>query len=154
MPRMSARATAVFLACIALLWVVLPRLRPATNEASEVRQAETKLDQASAQRRIRVLQNMIGSDFSTVDSAGNQVTRAQFLNRLRSSPWKVEALHLKGLEIRFYSDVAVVTGSDQVQARDKKGDQRSTAYRFLHVFQKRNGHWFLIAALGSSPGLP
>lgn len=154
MPRMSARASAVFLACIALLWVILPRLRPATDQASAVRETEMKLDQASAQGDIRALDGMMGSDFSTVGLEGDRETRSEFLDRLRESPWKIESLRQTGLQIRFYGDLAVVTGSDQIRGRNSTGEVRDTPYRFLHVFQKRDGHWLLIAGLGSHPGLP
>jgi ketosteroid isomerase-like protein len=154
MPRMSARAIAVFLALIAVLWVVMPRLRPATDEAEAVRETETKLDQASAQGDIQALDGMIGPDFSSVNGNGNREDRSEFLDRLRTNPWRIESLHPTGIEIRIYGDVAVVTGADEVRSRDSAGLQSDTAYRFLHVFQKRDGHWLLIAGLGSNPGLP
>jgi ketosteroid isomerase-like protein len=154
MPRMSARATAVFLAGIALLWVLLPRLRPATDDVSAVRDAEATLDRALARSQIRILDNLIGSDFSTVGPDGRRETRSEFLDRLRDNPWKVESLRQENLEIHFYGGMAVVTGADRIQARDAAGQDRSGDYRFLHVFQKRDGRWLLIAGLGSQPAVP
>lgn len=154
MPRMSARATAVFLAALALLWVLLPRLRPATDELSAVREAENLFDRASARGDSQALGQMVGSDFSTVDADGKREDRSKFLDHVRTSPWKVESLRQENLDIHFYGDMAIVTGAERIHARDAAGKDRSGDYRFLHVFQKRNGQWLLIAALGSHLAVP
>jgi ketosteroid isomerase-like protein len=149
MPRMSARATVVFLAVLALLWVLLPRLRPASDDISAVRATEARLIQASAQGDIPALDAMIASDFSTVDGGGNRENRTEFLGNLGTDPWKIESLRQENLQIRFYGDMAIVTGANDVQERNAAGRSRSEAYSFLHVFQKRDGRWMLIAGMGS-----
>jgi len=154
MPRMSARATAVFLAGLALLWVLLPRLRPATDDTLAVRDAEAKLARASASGNIQVLDQLIGSDFSTVGADGNRETRSELLDHLRTSPWKIESLRQGNLEIRFYGDMAVVVGADRVQARNAAGQDRDQSYRFVHVFQKHHSQWLLVTGMGSDDAVP
>lgn len=154
MPRMSARATAVFLGGLTLLWLLLPRLRPATDDVSGVRQAERRFDRAMATDDIPVLEKMLGGGFSTMNANGNRLTRPEFLDRLRTSPWKIESLRQKNVEIHFYGDMAVVSGADRIWARNQSGQDRRGDYPFLHVFEKRGGHWLLIAGLGSRLAVP
>ncbi|HVB34538.1 MAG TPA: nuclear transport factor 2 family protein [Patescibacteria group bacterium] len=151
---MSARATAVFLAVLTLLWVLLPRLRPATDDVSAVRDAEDRLDLAAARGDIRSLDRMIGGDFSMLGAGGNRETRSELLDRIRNNPWKIETLRQKNLEIHFYGETAVVTGADRIESRNAAGQDRTGIYRFLHVFEKRNGRWLLIAGLGSQMAVP
>lgn len=154
MPRMSARATAFFFAVLALLWVLLPRLRPATDDTVAVRDAENALAQASASGNFQALNQLIGSDFSTVDAEGNRETRSELLARLRTSPWKIESLRQGNLEIHFYGGMAVVVGVDRIRARNVAGQDRAEASRFVHVFQKRNGRWLLATGMGPDDRLP
>lgn len=151
MPRMSLRATAVFLAALVLFWVLLPRLRPATDDISAVRDAEAQLARASASGNVRVLDQLIGSEFSALDANGNRETRSELLDHLRNRPWKIESLRQGHLEIRFYSNMAVVAGVDRIQARDLAGQDSPRTYRFVHVFQKRHGRWLLVTGMGSDP---
>lgn len=154
MPRMSLRATAVFLAVLALLWVLLPRLRPATDDLSAIRDAEARLARASASGNVRVLDRLIGTNFSTLDSDGRRETRSELLEQLRTSPWKIQSLRQGNLEIHFYSGMAVVVGIDRIRARDAAGRDRQETYRFVHVFQKRHGRWLLVTGLGSDAAVP
>ena len=154
MPRMSLRATAVFLAGLALLWVLLPRLRPANDGVSAIRDAEAKLTRASASGNVPVLDRLIASDFSTVGSGGNRETRTELLKRLQGSPWKIASLRQENLEIHFYGEMAVVVGVDGIHSRNAAGQDRNEAYRFVHVFQKRRGRWLLVTGMGSEEAVP
>jgi len=149
MPRMSARAAVIFLMGLVLLWVTLPRLRPATDDTGAVREAETRLVHAALKGDGQSLGQIVADDFFAIDADGKRETRATLLERLRSNPWRVASFHQQDLEIHLYGETAVVTGVDQVQARDAGGRDRSGAYRFLHVFQKRDGRWLLIAGQGA-----
>ena len=148
MPRMSARAAVIFLAALVLLWVALPRLQPAADDAGAVREIEAQLAQAAAQGNAQALDRIVASDFFAVDADGNPETRTTILDRLRTNPWHIQSLQQQALQIHLYGETAVVTGVDRVQARDSNGRDRSGAYRFLHVFQKRSGRWWLIAGQG------
>lgn len=146
MPRMSARATAVFLAGILLLWFALPRLRPATDERVAVRETEYRLARASADGNTRALHGIVAHDFYAVNAAGDRETRQTLFNRYRASHWQVESFQEEELKIRLYGKTAVVTGVDHVKARDARGAAHDNAFRFLHVFRKRQGRWWLVAA--------
>ena len=134
---------------LVLLWVALPRLRPATDDAGAVRETETRLVQAALKGDAQALGGIVANDFFAIDANGNRETRTTILDRLRTNPWHVASFQQQDLEIHLYGETAVVTGVDRVQARDAAGRDRSGAYRFLHVFQKRNGHWWLIAGQGA-----
>jgi len=149
MPRMSARAAVVFLVGLVLLWVALPRLRPATDDAGAVQQTETRLVQAALKGDSQAVGGIVANDFFAIDADGNRETRTTILDRFRNSPWKIASFQQQDLEIHLYGQTAVVTGVDRVQARDANGRDRSGAYRFLHVFQKRGGQWWLIAGQGA-----
>jgi ketosteroid isomerase-like protein len=149
MPRMSARAAVIFLAALVLLWVALPRLQPAADDAGAVREMESRLTRAAAQGNAKAVDGMVASDFFAIDSDGNPETRDTILNRLRTNPWRVKSLQQQNVQIHLYGETAVATGVDQVEARDVAGRDRSGVYRFLHVFQKRNGRWWLIAGQGA-----
>lgn len=143
---MSARATAVFLAGIFVLWFSLPRLRPATDESVAVRETEVRLAHASAKGNVRQLNQIVAQDFREVNAAGNRETRQTLLDRYRASHWHVESFTEQGLKVRLYGKTAVVTGIDRVKARDASGASHDNSYRFRHVFRKRQGRWWLVAA--------
>jgi ketosteroid isomerase-like protein len=149
MPRMSARAAVIFLTGLVLLWVALPRLRPATDDTGAVRESETRLVEAALKGDGQSLGEIVADDFFAIDADGRRETRTTVLERLRDNPWRVASFHQRDLEIHLYGETAVVTGVDLVEARDAGGRDRSGAYRFLHVFQKRDGRWWLIAGQGA-----
>ncbi|MDE3135951.1 MAG: nuclear transport factor 2 family protein [Acidobacteriota bacterium] len=146
---MSPRAAVIFLAALVLLWVALPRLQPASDDAGTVREMESRLAQAAAKGNAKALDGIVANDFFAVDADGNPETRSTVLDQLRTNPWNVQAFQQQDLEIHLYGQTAVSTGVDRVQARDASGRDRSGVYRFLHVFQKRNGRWWLIAGQGA-----
>jgi ketosteroid isomerase-like protein len=142
---MSARATVVFLAVIFVLWITLPRLRPATDEVVAVRDAEARLSRASALGDTQALSQIVAKDFFAVDASGKPETRQTLLNLYRTSPWKVVSFRQESVQVHLYGETAVVTGVDRVQTRDRAGHERFDNYRFLHVFQKSHGRWQLIS---------
>lgn len=154
MPRMSARAAVIFLAALVLLWVTLPRLRPATDEASTVRDVESRLARATARDNAKILGSIVAGDFFAVDADGHRETRATILDRARRDPWRVKSFRQENLEIHFYGKTAVATGVDRIEALDAAGRDRSGSYRFLHVFQRRDGRWWLIAGQGVGLSVP
>ena len=127
-------------------------LAKATSESNDaqVSAAQSAVTQAAAQGNAKALDGMVASDFFAIDSDGNPETRDTILNRLRTNPWRVKSLQQQNVQIHLYGETAVATGVDQVEARDAAGRDRSGVYRFLHVFQKRNGRWWLIAAFISA----
>jgi ketosteroid isomerase-like protein len=149
MPRMSARAALIFLAALVLLWVALPRLHPAADDAGTVREMEAQLAQAAAKGNAKALDGIVANDFFAVDADGKPQTRSTVLDQLRTNPWHIQSFQQQDLEIHLYGQTAVATGVDRVQGRDAAGRDRSGVYRFLHVFQKRNGRWWLIAGQGA-----
>lgn len=154
MPRMSARAAVIFLAALVLLWVTLPRLRPATGNVGGVQAVETRLARAEARGDTKALSGIIAGDFFSVDANGNRETRTTILDRIRANRWHVQLFQQEDLEIHLYGQTAIATGFDRVQARDAGGRSYSGTYRFLHVFQERKGRWWLIAGEGMPLAAP
>jgi ketosteroid isomerase-like protein len=149
MPRMSTRAAVIFLAALVLLWVALPRLHPAADDAGTVAEMEAQLAQAVARGSAQALNGIVAEDFFAVDAEGHPETRSTVLDQFRTNPWHVQSFQQLDLQIHLYGQTAVATGVDRVQARDAGGRDRSGVYRFLHVFQKRDGRWWLIAGQGA-----
>ena len=139
----------MFIAGALLLWLVMPRALPVSDDTQAVRQAEQQFTQASAQGDVHALSLILASDFIATDAKGKRENRTQVLDGFRSTPWRVESLRQENVQIRFYGPTAVVTGTDLVTARNAAGLDRNVSYPFVHVFRKRGGQWYLIAGRGS-----
>ncbi len=139
----------MFVACALLLWLVMPRALPVSEDTQAVREAEQQLAQASAQGNVHALGLILSSDFIATDAKGNRENRAQVLDGFRATPWRVESLRQENVRIRLYGPTAIVTGTDLVTAHNAAGLDRDVSHPFVHVFRKRGGQWFLIAGRGS-----
>lgn len=128
-----------------MLWVALPRLRPATDDVVAVREVEARLSRASALGDTQALSQIVAKDFFAVSRSGKPENRQALLDLYRTSTWKVVSFRQGSIQVHLYGETAIVTGVDRVRTRDRAGHERLDSYRFLHVFEKKDGRWQLIS---------
>ena len=74
------------------------------------------------------------------------LTKAQELELIKSGDIKVESVTTSDLKVRFYGDVAVVTGADIDKGSYYKGKDVSGRYLWMDVLVKRSGRWQAVAS--------
>jgi len=93
---------------------------------------------------IATIDRTLGDDFVCICD-GAEVTKKQAIADFKSGDSKVESTKLGEMKIRFFGEVAVVTGSDDRKG-SYKGKDISGHYVWTDVLVKRQGNWQEVAA--------
>jgi ketosteroid isomerase-like protein len=109
---------------------------------------------------VNALQGILRDDYINLDPTGqiqNKVDTLKLTDEMSSNPKKAEAaaLSITAVRVRFYGDVAVLTGAASV------GGSKMTGIRFAHIWVKSGDQWLLstsqstkIAPLPNTPHAP
>lgn len=94
--------------------------------------------QFSLSRDTKMFNTMVADDFITTDSTGRVFDKAEEMEILRSSDFKLDSLQMDDFNIRMFGDTAVVTSRSNVKG-SYKGQDISGQYQVTQVFQRRPG---------------
>ena len=114
------------------------------KDEKELLQLERDWTQASVKADATALGKILGDDWVGQGPTG-AATKAQALADLKSGDSKTESITLGDMKVRFFGDIAVVTGSDEEKS-SYKGKDTSGRYTWTDVFVKRKGHWQAVAS--------
>jgi ketosteroid isomerase-like protein len=124
----------------------------ATNAEQEVRAFLGEYDRAVANRDIAFLERVLPEDYVFTGANGRKSNRAQvlkFLTQERASPsYRMVSLKHENVVVRAVGDMAVVTNdytSRTTPFAASNAEPDSNSGRHTGVFEKRNGHWMVIA---------
>ena len=125
-----------------LLIAIVASVQAASSRSREdaVLKFEHEWADAWVKGDIKAISRMVTDDFIEIDPAGKVNTRAEHIAQFTSGAFKLQSLVLSNLRVRFYGDVAVVTGL----AEDKgshNGQNISGTYSFTDVLVRRGGEW-------------
>lgn len=112
------------------------------NETAE--QVERRRFAAMIAQDVAALEPMLAEELNYCHSNGEVETKPQFLETIRSGRLRYEALDVKGLDVRLYDDIAVLTGRAMARVQTA-GQTRELDLRFTDAYVKRQGRWQLIA---------
>lgn len=118
------------------------------STAQTLIQVEHDWMNAMLNRDTAKLEQILAANFRYTDPDGNQLTRLQTTDELKSGALKFDAFEMNEINVQFYQDAAVVfgiftfRGSSQGQAFDEH-------VRCSDFFVKQDGHWIAVASQAS-----
>jgi ketosteroid isomerase-like protein len=128
------------LALIGLLIAPLGWAQTAGTAEQELLNVENSWKQAVVNRDAASLQRLYADEYLSTDQEGMVWNKAQDIAIDTTGNSRLGAYNLDGLKVRFYGDVAVVTGRN-VSKGTLFGKAAKGQSRFTDVFVKRDGRW-------------
>jgi ketosteroid isomerase-like protein len=110
----------------------------------EVLRIENELTAALLRGDIAALERLYADDYVSVNPDGILGEKASVLREFQSGEIRFLSIVTDEVAVHVYENTAVVTGRAAVRGRFQ-GKERSQQWRFMHVFIKRHGGWFLVA---------
>ncbi|HQR06327.1 MAG TPA: nuclear transport factor 2 family protein [Gemmatales bacterium] len=90
------------------------------------------------------LEKTLHPDYVHTRPNGNTLSRAQFLDSIKSKRLDYEKLTTDEVKVRLYGEMALVTGHSGVDILEAKGERKGET-RWTRVFLKKDGQWKLLA---------
>lgn len=106
---------------------------------------EAKWSAASLTQDTKFVDSILAPDWVGRGWSGKQANKGKALAEMKDPTSKTTAIKNHDVVVRVFGDVAVVQGYDDETSTDKGKDSSGT-YNWTDVFQKRNGHWVVVAS--------
>jgi ketosteroid isomerase-like protein len=127
---------------IALLGGTLLAQSPAAEELKKLEHDWVGAQKAKDPARLG---EILADNWVGVDWDGTTSDRAAALAHLKMPGYGIESIEMGPLNVRFFGNVAVVTGTDTEKSR-QDGKDSSGKYAFTDVFVKQKGKWKAVAS--------
>ncbi|HEY2125138.1 MAG TPA: DUF4440 domain-containing protein [Chthoniobacterales bacterium] len=115
-----------------------------------LKEMENKWEAAIVAHDPSVVDELVASDFSGINSRGRFINKAALLAELKGDTDAYKSAKNDKLNVRIYgSSTAVVTGSARAQGTTKDGKIFDRTYRFTDTWMERDGKWQCVASQDS-----
>ena len=111
--------------------------------AEEVLKVEDEANQAWLKGRLEVLDRIWSNDIAYTGGDGQLVTKADFLNSLRTGELKVRTIAHTDIRTHVYGNTVVLTGYSRSKV-ETNGKISTGPRRFTNVYVKQDGRWQLV----------
>jgi len=140
----------------AVAWQATALPRPEEDARREVAAAESAFHHAFFPADPKALEALTAESFVWTLSTGEQLTRAQLLERVGSGQWKYSKVEMTNVVTSIYGDAAIVRGKTTRQraaaaAGGAAVDTTPFTAHYTLTFLHRNGAWRAVAMHTSRP---
>jgi hypothetical protein len=115
----------------------------ASSAADAVKQLEKDWGAAQLTEDLERLGQILADDWAGIGPDGNKMTKAEFLNNVKTGKSKLEAFEPGPMDAKVIGSVAVVQGSDK-ETSSFDGKNTSGKYVWMDVFVLRAGKWQVV----------
>jgi ketosteroid isomerase-like protein len=116
-----------------------------TNNADELKQIENDWVAASKAKDANKLGEILADGWVGLQWDGKTIDKAKVLGNLKAPGNSLDSIEMGPMNVRFFGNTAVVTGSDTEKRMDK-GKDTSGKYTWTDVFVKQNGKWRAVSS--------
>jgi ketosteroid isomerase-like protein len=107
---------------------------------AELLRLEEAFEQAIVRNDTQAIGPFLADDWVIIDADGGIVTKARFLDVIKSGALSHEMMESDDVTVRAYGDAAVVTALTTTKGKFM-GQDFATQERATDVFVKRDGRW-------------
>ncbi|WP_426341612.1 nuclear transport factor 2 family protein [Pseudoduganella sp. S-14] len=104
-----------------------------------VRQADA-WDKAIIHKDRAAISDNMAEDFRQISARGDVAGKAAFLDAIMSSKLVINPYDVEDMDIRFYGDVALVSGRTRMTG-SYDGKPFGSHYRYIDVYVRKDGKW-------------
>lgn len=135
------------------LWVELKQAPMASlgqvgSSEQEILTLEDKAYDAAMRGDSTLMTKMLADDYVGINGSGIVADKTFALNLYSSGKVKILSEDFKDRRVRFFGDVAVVTGTWNYRSL-RDGKATDGVLRFTHVWAKRSGDWQIVSWQGT-----
>ena len=118
---------------------------PASEDrATHVRATQAARFQAMLDADVAALDEVLADDLVYAHTTGTIDTKASMIENIRSGAVNYELIEPTDTKIRLFGEVAVVTGSANMQV--SAGDQvHQLLIRFIEIYVAKDDNWWLVS---------
>ena len=111
-----------------------------------IRQLEIENREATLNNDAKAIERLLADDWMNTNADGTVTTKAQLMELLKSSPFKIASIESDDVMVRVYKSAAVVTGRTTTKRMGQDNNTVTRQVRFTRVYAKRDGRWQVVAA--------
>jgi len=115
-----------------------------SRDEQDVLEREKRRFAAMVRKDVTFLDQVLADDLIYTHSSGNVDSKASFIDSLTSGRLTYEGAVPEGLEVRFFGDAAVLTGTARIRVQ-VQGKPLELHIRFTDVYAKRQAGWQMVA---------
>ena len=145
MKRRSLFAVAALCAALALPFAA-PVASAADRKAdvAELTKLSNNWDKVIVAKQEKAIAGNMAEDFRIIDGHGNVENKAQFVAGVMDSRLTIDPYTVDDFEIRFYGDVALLSGHT-LMTGTYDGEKFTSNYRYIDIYAKRDGAWRIVS---------
>ena len=130
--------------------LVIGRVQEVKTETQNVEQEIRKLEEVGREATLKndaaVLDRLLAESWMNTNAGGTVTTKAQLMEILKTSPFKIMSIENDDVKVRVYGDTAVVTGRSKSTRAGRDNALVTGEVRFTRVYAKQQGRWQVVAA--------
>ena len=142
--RRMVAVTLSILAFFAIAWRTARSAAPPENATDEILKVDDERNQALQKGDVATLDRIYSDDVVYANASGALLTKAQHLAELKGRTLNFRSFVHKNVQVTVHGDTGVLTGISK-SVVEYQGSVSSSNRRFLNVFNKRDGHWLVVA---------
>ena len=142
--RRMVAVTLSILAFFAIAWRTARSAAPPESATDEILKVDEERNQALQKGDVATLDRIYSDDVVYANASGALLTKAQHLAELKGRTLNFRSFVHENVQVAVHGDTGVLTGISK-SVVEYQGSVSSSNRRFLNVFNKRDGHWLVVA---------